>query len=158
MTDALQSRMRTFRDSDLDPLCRLIEETIEISYSKVYPPRAVVFFKSFHAPDKIRERSRTGQILVMEQGGRLVATGSRVEDEIFAVFVHPACQQGGLGKQLMQALEAAARADGQDQSVLSISLPSRRFYESCGYEITEERSRDLGDGQRLDFWKARKSL
>jgi hypothetical protein len=41
---------------------------------------------------------------------------------------------------------------------LSVSLPSRRFYEALGYEIVEERSIDVGEGQRLDFWQAHKAL
>ncbi|MCR9213076.1 MAG: GNAT family N-acetyltransferase [Proteobacteria bacterium] len=153
-----ETQLRAYRDNDLDALYRLISETIEISYSPVYPARAVAFFKEFHSREKIRERSQSGQVLLIEQSGQLVATGSRVGNEIFAVFVHPDCQQGGFGKQLMADLEASARAEGQDQITLSISLPSRRFYEACGYEVTEELSRDLGDGQKLDFWKARKLL
>ena len=58
----------------------------------------------------------------------------------------------------MERLEAAARAAGVTESVLSVSLPSKRFYEGLGYEIVEERSRHLGEGQRLDFWKAKKRL
>jgi hypothetical protein len=41
---------------------------------------------------------------------------------------------------------------------LSVSLPSRRFYENLGYELVEACSIDVGEGQRLDFWKARKML
>ena len=58
----------------------------------------------------------------------------------------------------MRALEEKARADGKTECALSISLPSLKFYRGLGYEVLEERSRDLGDGQRLDFWKAKKSL
>jgi hypothetical protein len=58
----------------------------------------------------------------------------------------------------MRALENEARENGVREIGLSISLPSRRFYESLGYKVTEERSRDVGEGQRLDFWKAVKEL
>ena len=30
--------------------------------------------------------------------------------------------------------------------------------ESLGYKVVEEKSRDVGEGQRLDFWKAVKQL
>lgn len=88
----------------------------------------------------------------------LIGTGSRVDDTIFAVFVDPGLQKGGRGKRLMTALEKAARDAGVVKTKLDISLPSRRFYESLGYVVTEEISRDLGDGQKLDFWKATKNL
>ena len=58
----------------------------------------------------------------------------------------------------MKVLENEARATGVTEIGLSISLPSKRFYESLGYKVVEERSRDVGEGQRLDFWKAAKQL
>ena len=98
------------------------------------------------------------EVFELEEKGELVATGSLVDGEIFAVFVHPGRQRAGLGKALMKALEGRARESGLRESLLSVSLPSRRFYEDLGYEIVEACSKDLGDGQKLDFWKARKRL
>lgn len=152
------ARIRKFRQSDTGPLLRLVHRTIDVSYTQVYPPRAVQFFKDFHSEPKILERSRRGTVLVVEEEGALTATGSIVAGEIFAVFVHPRFQQGGRGKALMQALEEEARAQGVTESELSVSLPSLPFYRGLGYVVVEERSRDLGEGQRLDFWKARKPL
>jgi len=58
----------------------------------------------------------------------------------------------------MKALENEARASGVTEIGLSISLPSKSFYESLGYKVVEEISRDVGGGQRLGFWKAVKQL
>ncbi|USG61115.1 GNAT family N-acetyltransferase [Sneathiella marina] len=150
--------LRPFEKRDLARLTRLIHHVIDTSYAEVYPPRAVEFFKSFHSQQKILDRCSSGTVLVMEENGTLVGTGSTVDDTIFAVFVDPGLQKGGRGKMLMTALENAAIDAGVTQSRLDISLPSRRFYEGLGYVVTEEMSRDLGDGQRLDFWKAVKKL
>ena len=150
--------VRRFEDADIGALKRLIHDTIDVSYAEVYPPRAVAFFKTFHSEEKILDRSRAGTVLVVEEEGELTATGSMVDGEIFAVFVAPNAQRGGRGKALMEALEQEARNSGVEVSELSVSLPSMRFYRGLGYEIVEERSRDVGDGQRLDFWKARKRL
>ena len=92
------------------------------------------FFEDFHPAKKIADRSKTGTTLVVEEDGGLVATGSLVGGEILAVFVHPRLQKGGRGKALMKALENEARATGVTEIGLSISLPSKRFYESLGYE------------------------
>ena len=88
----------------------------------------------------------------------MVASGSLVDGEILAVFVQPRLQKGGRGRALMRALEEEARARGVSQIRLSSSLPSKKFYDSLGYKITEEKSIDVGEGQRLDFWKAVKEL
>ena len=158
MNQSLQIYIRAFEESDVAALRRLICDTIDVSYAPVYPPKALDFFKAFHAEEKVRERAQRGTVLVTEANGALIATGSLLEGEIFAVFVHPGRQGEGLGKALMERLEGDARTAGVTESVLSVSLPSKRFYEGLGYEIIEERSRDLGDGQRLDFWKATKRL
>ena len=152
------ANIRKFRKSDIGRLQRLIFDTIDASYSGVYLPRAVQFFKEFHAKHRIIERGRTGTMLVLEENGELVATGSIVDCEILAVFVHPKFQHGGRGKALMQDLEDEARQGGVTETELSVSLPSKRFYEGLGYEMVEERSKDVGEGQRLNFWKARKFL
>ena len=150
--------IRRFREPDLCQLMRLIRETIEISYAEVYPPRAVQFLRDFHSEKKVADRSKAGTTLVVEEDGELVATGSLVGSEILAVFVHPRLQRGGRGKALMNTLENEARASGETEIGLAVSLPSRRFYESLGYKIVEKRSGDVGEGQRLDFWKAVKQL
>jgi len=151
--------IRNFEPADLGAVHRLIQDTIDASYAAAYPPRAVAFFKAFHAEADILNRSRTGTVLVAEgSGGALVATGSLVDGQIFGVFVRPDHQGAGLGRAVMRALEQAAVAAGQTEFVLSVSLPSRRFYERLGYEMVEPRSRDVGEGQRLDYWAARKSL
>ena len=90
--------IRRFREPDLCQLVRLISETIGISYAEVYAPRAVQFFKDFHSEKKIADRGKTGTTLVVEEDGELVATGSLVDGEIVAVFVHPRLQKGGRGK------------------------------------------------------------
>lgn len=151
-------RIREFRQSDLTPLRRLIHETIDTCYSGVYPQRAVQFFKEFHSDKKIMERSRQGEILVVEKEGALVATGAIVGSDIFGVFVRPEFQGRGYGKAVMCELEERAKARGCTEVILSVSLPSKGFYERLGYEMIEACSKDVGEGEHLDFWKARKSL
>ncbi len=158
MSTQHQAEIRDFRPSDLARVVRLIHDTIDVSYAEAYPPRAVEFFKAFHSEEKLLGRHKAGTILVIEHRDKPVATGALVEAEILAVFVHPEFQNRGYGKGLMRELETRAANQGCSHSELSISLPSREFYQSLGYQFLEERSRDVGEGQRLDFWKARKTL
>ena len=104
------------------------------------------------------ERYRNGEILVVEQDGDLVATGSIVGNDILGVFVHPDFQRHGYGKALMRELEHKAQASGCTEVALSVSLPSRKFYKSLDYEMLEECSIDVGEGQHLDYWMSIKPL
>jgi len=154
----LVRRLRSFDEADLEPVQRLIHHTIDSCYSGVYPPRAVRFFKEFHSLDRILARQAEGEVLVVEQDGTVVATGAVVAGEISGVFVRPELQSRGIGGQLMDGLEGIARARGHAAAALSVSLPSRGFYESRGYEVLESRSIDVGEGERLDYWSAEKPL
>jgi GNAT superfamily N-acetyltransferase len=95
---------------------------------------------------------------VAENNGEIIGTGSLVDKDIFGVFVKPGFQLKGHGQSLMQALEKKATTNGISEIVLSVSLPSRTFYESLGYEIIKDCTIDVGEGQRLDYWKAKKTL
>lgn len=150
--------IRRFRVSETSVVRDLLHHTIEVAYAPVYQPRAVQFFKDFHSEEKIIDRHKKGEILIVQKDGDLIGTGSLVGADIVGVFVHPEFQHQGLGKSLMQELEKKAVVNGIDEVMLSVSLPSRRFYESLGYKITEERTIDVGEGQRLDYWEAKKTL
>jgi hypothetical protein len=75
-----------------------LHATIDVSYSRVYPIRAVQFFKEYHSEGRVFERSRKGERVIIEQASSIVATGSLAENEILAVFVSPDMQGQGYGK------------------------------------------------------------
>jgi GNAT superfamily N-acetyltransferase len=152
------AHIREFRPSDLEAVLRLIHHTIDVSYSPVYPVRAIQFFKDFHSEAKIIKRHQNGEILILEKDGEVIGTGSLVGTDILGVFVHPRYQHQGYGKAIMKELEQRAVLNAVCEVVLSVSLPSRRFYESLGYEITESHRTDVGESQWLDYWEAKKEL
>jgi GNAT superfamily N-acetyltransferase len=154
----LKASLRQFQEPDLPSVHELIHQTIDACYTGIYPPRAVGFFKEYHSPVNILKRHREGCVFVVEEDGRMVATGTLVGEEICGVFVNPQFQGRGYGALVMGELERQALAIGRAETKLSISLPSRKFYERLGYEIQEECSFDVGEGQQLRYWQARKLL
>ena len=158
MTESLTTELRSFRPDDLDGLKQLIHHTIEVSYTEYYPPKVIDFFKQFHSEKDILQRTQIGHTLVALTEGKIVGTGSFVNNTILAVFVHPDTQKNGLGKKIMAELEAGVVTTGDGQIELDISLPSRQFYQGLGYIVNEEVIRDLGEGQKLKFWKATKGV
>lgn len=158
MGGEVESKLRAFVPSDLKALRQLIHATIDASYGSAYPPRAVQFFKDYHTDQRIIERAVEGSVVVVECEGELLATGAILGDHIMAVFVRLDHQRRGLGAAVMDGLESAARAAGRRSVHLDVSLPSRSFYESRGYANMQSCSIDVGDGERLHYWTAEKSL
>ncbi len=152
--------IRQFNAADLHPLHSMICETIDASYSGVYPPRAVVYFKEYHSEKKIVERSKNGNIavLISEQDGSILATGALIGSEITGVFVRHTYQRQGYGKAIMAYLEQIAIKNNIARLTLSISLPSKHFYEHLGYKILNECVLDMGEGEFLKYWLGEKKL
>ena len=151
-------KYRAFDPTDSEQLQNLIWKVIDVSYRDDYSQAARDFFKSFHSADRVAGRAASGTVLVAELSGRIVATASLSGSEIFAVFVDPDHQGNGYGRRLMQKMEDIARASGVAEIHLSVSLPSKRFYEGLGYVIMEPRERKLENGDLLRFWSAKKLL
>jgi len=151
-------KLRPFLPGDLDAVRGVIFSTIDACYSGVYPPRAIEFFKQYHSDENVLDRAQRGYTIVGESGGRAIATGSIIADHICAVFVIPAAQHRGLGRRIMEHLEQRARSAGFEAVTLDVSLPSRQFYEGLGYRLSEAAHLDVGEGQRLDYWRATKLL
>jgi GNAT superfamily N-acetyltransferase len=81
-----------------------------------------------------------------------------VAGEITGVFVASERQGRGLGALVMDELEAAARAGGCGAARLSVSLPSKGFYEKRDYVLTDQLSADMGEGEYLNYWEGEKRL
>jgi ribosomal protein S18 acetylase RimI-like enzyme len=97
-------------------------------------------------------------VLVGETDNSIRATGALVGSKIEGVFVRSDYQGRGYGKTIMAELEKIAKAKGLTETGLSISVTSKKFYESLGYEVLPERTIDVGEGQSLKYWPGKKSL
>lgn len=136
----------------------MIQATIDGSYPAYYPKRAVQFFKEYHSEPNIHKRNQRGDIIVIEKEGKIVATGSLVQDEITGVFVLPAKQRSGLGKQIMLELESRAKSKEISMITLHVSLPARKFYEKLKYTLSDQQATEVGDGQQLKYWIGKKRI
>jgi GNAT superfamily N-acetyltransferase len=114
------------------------------------------FILNYHTDESISQRRKSGIVIVAEWDGEILATGSLVGAEITGVFVRADLQGKNLGSLVMNRLESLATENGHKYVELSISLPSRGFYEKRGYRITQPASIDMGMGQSLDYWEGRK--
>lgn len=143
------------RDEEAISVQDLIYRTIDVSYVPEYESRNLSFFKNQHDERSILERSRKGKALVAKLDGRIIGTGSIVNNEIIGVFVDPDMQSRGVGRRLMSALENMS-----DSMIveLSVSLPSVKFYERLGYQDFTDRQIELTDGDCIRFYTARKYL
>lgn len=150
--------LRSFAEADLTAVKALIDRTIDASYTGVYSPEAIAFFKEYHSPQCILSDARAGHTLVIEDEGKLVATGTLLRTNVRRMFVDPAAQGHGLGHKLLLTLEEHARVLGLTTLDLSSSLPAHRFYLHHGYATDSEECDPLPGGGTLRYYAMSKML
>jgi GNAT superfamily N-acetyltransferase len=80
-----------------------------------------------------------GHVRVVAPDGTLAASGHVAMDARLAIYdrigTEPAHQRRGLGRAVMHALQALARAHGRHAGVLVATDPGRALYESLGWRL-----------------------
>ncbi|HCN93307.1 MAG TPA: GNAT family N-acetyltransferase, partial [Hyphomonas sp.] len=66
--------------------------------------------------------------------------------KIRAMYTHPDFVRRGIGRMLLDASEAAARAEGFSAMEMGSTAPGVPLYEACGYRLVEDLSRPSEDG------------
>jgi putative acetyltransferase len=151
-------KIRKIKKKDLQAVYLLVQKTIEISYSDVYPFEAIELFKEYHSKENITKDANTGYSIIVEFKGSIVGTGTLLETNIRRVFVSPFYQNQGIGKLISKEIGRQALADKVSILDLSSSLVARRFWESMGFRLQAEDFIPASNGQRLIFYKMDKIL
>lgn len=132
-------RMTT--EAELADLWSLRTRAVRIGCASHYPPEIIATWSAAPPPATLPLLVRGGGGIVAEEEGR--ALGYAVLDvdtgEVDAVFVDPAAHGRGVGRALLQSLEAMAREAGLDRLFLSASLNAVAFYERAGFRALRER-------------------
>ena len=147
--------IRKFDRKEADLLYKMVQDTIDISYCKTYPPEAVEYFKEYHSIGDILSDAALGSTAIAESNGEILGTGTLLGTNVRRVYVNPAHQREGIGKLIVAALERRALGLNLD---LAASLVSRQFWESCGYQIQSEDFIPVRNDQKLLYYKMVKKL
>ena len=75
-----------------------------------------------------------------------------------AMFVRSDWTRRGLGTRILEASEAAARAEGFQRLTLGATLPGFPLYERFGFRETTRRSMTLPDGIQLEYVEMEKRI
>jgi GNAT superfamily N-acetyltransferase len=160
-------RLATIPDADaIDALMKAATRDLFLStYDQRQTDSAVRYIASVD-----RTLIEDGTYFVIEAAGELVAcggwsrrdklysgSGEGADDarqldpatepaRIRAMFTRPDWTRRGLGRRILEACEAAARAEGFTKLALMATMPGLPLYLSYGFEVEEETSVRMPDG------------
>jgi GNAT superfamily N-acetyltransferase len=171
--EEIELRLRTANDEDRDVIDALMKDSTRALFPAFYDDRQTASSVEYIAhvdPTLIADET----YFVVEAGGEIVACGGwSKRDKLFsgssdqegrdrlldpaseaahvrAMFVRGDWTRRGLGTRILEACEAAARAEGFTRLSLMATLPGFPLYERFGFAETERGSITLPDGVLLE--------
>lgn len=150
--------LRDFHAGDLEQLWSLVSRTIDACYPPFYTPLVIDFFKKYHRRENILRDADRGWTVVLEDMGKIVATGTLVGTNIRRVFVDTGCQRRGFGKGIMREIEGKAVDAGLKYVDLDASLFAKNFYLDLRYVILKHGEYPLTKEDILGYYKMAKSF
>jgi N-acetylglutamate synthase-like GNAT family acetyltransferase len=151
-------QIREFDEEDLSAVYKLIQDTIDISYHKVYSKEAIEFFKGHHSRKHILDDAVNGYTIIAEHESEILGTATLFGSNIRRVFVSPRYQHSGIGKLLVQDLEKNASFKRLTIVDLEASLNSKMFWDSLGFTVREEDFVPVRNKRKLRYYKMFKPL
>ena len=142
---------------DLHTVFEIVQTTIAEVYPHYYPAGAVHFFQEHHSTAHIAEDIAKGCVFLLCIGDVPVGTVTVNEYEINRLFVLPAFQGRGFGKQLMEFAESEISAH-YEFAELSSSFSAQEMYLRYGYIPFEFRKIACQNGDWLCYSQMRKEL
>ncbi|QDL92061.1 GNAT family N-acetyltransferase [Paroceanicella profunda] len=115
-------------------ICAALRETL----ARAYPTEVIERAAGAFAPGPLAALFAARTAFVALRDGAVVGTASLEGTSVRSVFVSPALHRAGVGRRLMAAVEAEARARGIARLEVPAALPAVPFYTSLGYRPLRE--------------------
>ncbi len=129
------------KESDIPELRKMIQFTCEECF-KLYYPQSIIQ-KTIKALDEegIKKRASWTHFYVIKDEGKIIGCGaigpywgSETESSLFTIFVDPAMQGKGIGKQIIKTLEQDEYFVRAKRIEIPASLFAIPFYLKMGYK------------------------
>ena len=134
--------VRRFVELDAAEVSALIIKTLRVTNSKDYTPEYIEKDVTQFTPEKVIERASWTHFYVFCDGDRIVGCGaigpywvSEVESSLFHIFVLPEFRGKGVGRKIIETLEADEYALRANRIEIPASITACGFYRKMGYDF-----------------------
>lgn len=133
-------QIRRFCPDDAAETSRMIAAALWETNRPDYPIEEIEDLTEFYSPAGVLRRAEESHMYVGCENGVVVGcgaisgyNGSETESYIMTLFVLPACQGKGVGRQLLETLEKDEIFLRAERVELGSSITAHRFYKKMGY-------------------------
>ena len=133
--------IRRFVEADAQAVSALIIHTMRASNAKDYPADMLEELIQHQRPEDVLARAGWTHFYVAEEGGAIIGCGAigpywdkQDESSLFTIFVLPEHQGKGVGRAIVETLEADEYALRAKRIEVPASVTGLPFYRKMGYE------------------------
>lgn len=137
--------IRIIQDDEFEEACSVMHRSIRKVFPPFYPKQSPDYVIQSLSVEKMKERSTWTHFYVAVIDGKIVGTGaigaywgSEIESSLFNIFVDPDYHKQGIGKQIVQTLEADEYGRRAKRIEIPASIPAIPFYKKCGYDFKND--------------------
>jgi len=130
----MECLIRNAMYADAPAISRIIIGTLRESNAQDYSSEIIDQVELSFSPQAILRLLTQRQVIVAILESRVVATASLEHDVVRSVFVEPAYQGKGIGRQLMTKIQSIAIAGGFNLLRVPSSITAEGFYASLGFK------------------------
>lgn len=142
----MKCQVRPATSEDIEAISRVVVSALRESNSQDYSPDVIAEVERSFAPEAISVLLDKRKVFVALLGENITGTASLDGEVVRSVFVDPAYQGGGIGRQLMDVIHADAASAGVGVLRVPSSITAEKFYAALGYQKIRDEfctSRDL---------------
>lgn len=132
--------IRRFRPEDAVETSRMIAASLRETNGPDYPAEEIEELAEFYSPAGVLKRAEESHMYVALEEGAVTGcgavsgyNGSETESYIMTLFVLPGCQGRGVGRAVLETLEADEAFLRAERVELSSSITAHGFYRKMGY-------------------------
>ena len=130
----MECLIRNAMYADAPAISRIIIGTLRESNAQDYSSEIIDQVELSFSPQAILRLLTQRQVFVAILESHVVATASLDHDVVRSVFVEPAYQGKGIGRQLMTIIQSIAIAGGLNLLRVPSSITAEGFYASLGFK------------------------
>jgi GNAT superfamily N-acetyltransferase len=151
----MECLIRIAMNADAAAISQVIIGTLRESNAQDYSAEIINQVERSFSPQAILSLMTQRQVFVALLEHRIVATASLDQDVVRSVFVDPAYQGKGIGRQLMKSIQSSAIAEGRNLLRVPSSITAEGFYASLGFikirDAFQESERTIIMSKTLDL-------
>jgi putative acetyltransferase len=150
--------IRTAKTSDASAIADVAIASIRGLGANFYDAPQIEAWSAAFTPETVQSSFVTGITWVAIRDGEIIGFAKwEPPTEFDLLYVHPNAAGTGVARALRHALERGTSEAGMTQLEATVSRSARATFDSFGYELIEEATRELG-GQQFSVARMRKEL